>query len=50
MYVVVSGNPKNGFNIFGYWDDEQEAILWADLNLRNSESWWVLEMLDKDNT
>lgn len=42
-YVVVSGNPFDGLTIYGSFSCVEEAIEWADLDLRD-EPWWIVKV------
>lgn len=43
MYVVVMGNPFDGLEIRGPFENVDDANDWADQNLRD-ETWWVVEV------
>lgn len=40
-FVVVIGNPSNGFNLFGPFDDCDLAAEWAD---SIDEDWWISDL------
>lgn len=45
MFVVISGNPFDGMNVHGPFDDANEANEWASgsSDLKN-ETWWVVSV------
>lgn len=38
-YVVINGNPLDGFTITGPFDDSENALMFAQKN--RDECWWV---------
>jgi hypothetical protein len=44
MFIVISGNPKDGFTHYGPFDDADQAEEWADENLK--DSYWVVPLED----
>lgn len=42
MLIVIAGNPVDGFNYFGPFDDNESAEEWAESNI--SDSWWITEI------
>lgn len=42
-HVVVSGDPIQGIEVVGPFDDREDAIKYAETNMRG-ESWWTTEM------
>ncbi len=43
MYVIVVGNPFDGMNIIGPFDDAEFAGDYAQMLHRN-EDWWVMKL------
>lgn len=41
-YIVVSGNPINGFFYFGPFIDADAALVWAKKAI--GEAWWVTKL------
>ena len=41
-YIVVSGNPVNGFSYFGPFIDAGAALAWAKDAI--AEAWWVTKL------
>lgn len=46
-FIVITGNPVDGFQYYGRFSDEPTAIDWADENL-SEEDWWVAELINPD--
>lgn len=44
MFIVVCGNPADGYTHYGPFDDSDSANEWADQELRNADSWHVIEL------
>ena len=42
MIMVITGNPVQGFDFFGPFDDPQQAVDWA-ADLIEAD-WWVAEL------
>ena len=53
QYIIISGNPKDGFEHIGPFDDAADAYSYAGKWLKNIEWWLVLlqlpEEIDDDN-
>lgn len=45
MYVIVVGNPFDGLTIYGPYEDEDEAIQYAELWIRGY-TWHVVTIED----
>lgn len=43
MYVVVFGNPLDGLEIVGPFQDADDALHYADCNL-SGETWWTYQL------
>lgn len=39
QYAVVAGDPMDGLNIFGPFDDLDEAASWAETEIKGD--WWT---------
>lgn len=48
-YVVVSGNPFDGLTIYGPFPYVEDAIEWADSDLRD-EPWWIVKVQSSDRS
>lgn len=44
-WVIMTGNPVDGFNIFGTFQDNSEAHDWAENNL-TGENYWMFPLSD----
>jgi len=47
MHVVVIGSPFDGQRIVGPFATGEEAIEWAEQNIRN-EDWWAVPLLSTE--
>lgn len=47
-YVLVIGNPGDGFQIVGPFEDGNDANEWADAHARGME-WWAMRVQQPDN-
>lgn len=43
MFVVIAGNPFDRMDIYGPFDDGNEAGDWAESELKR-ETWWIIEV------
>ncbi|KKM23346.1 hypothetical protein LCGC14_1616170 [marine sediment metagenome] len=43
MYVLVVGNPFDGLDLVGPFEDPDEASVWAVDEYKN-DTWWVMEV------
>lgn len=48
MFIIVTGNPVDGFEFFGPFDDEVAAAEWADKNDDGMPYWWVSYLSNPD--
>ena len=46
--IVVVGNPVEGFEYHGPFDDTSEATIWGVKVLSDSEEWWAVPIMDPD--
>jgi hypothetical protein len=44
QYVVVAGNPEDGFSYIGPFADPREAAAWAE-GVCDEDDWWVSDLL-----
>jgi hypothetical protein len=45
MWIVVYGNPQNGFSYAGTFDSMETACDWADENVAREYDWWIAPMI-----
>ncbi len=41
MYIIIYGNPGDGFNYRGPFDTMEEAVNYAETHDDYDETWWV---------
>lgn len=41
MWIVIYGNPQNGFDYTGPFENPAEANDWADEHVAREYDWWV---------
>jgi hypothetical protein len=41
-YIIIFGNPADGFEHIGPFDDGEAANEYADRHLRGRNDWWVV--------
>lgn len=46
MWIVISGNPKDGFEYTGPFKTHDEANRWADMYVAREYDWWVTNLLE----
>ncbi len=46
MWIVISGNPKDGFEYTGTFKTADDANAWADLHVATEYDWWVTRLLE----
>lgn len=46
-YIVVSGNPIDGLFFNGPFEERDDAVTWAGINL--NDNWWIAELESQDN-
>ena len=42
-YIVIVGNPVDGFSFFGLFDSAKDAGDWAECECKN-QTWWTAEL------
>lgn len=42
--TVMCGNPVIGFRLIGPFDDNEDAIAWADENVTTEYDWWLMPL------
>ena len=42
-YLIIIGNPVQGFDIFGPFDDVDQAITWGEDLVQGD--WWLTELV-----
>ena len=47
-YILIVGNPVDGFKYYGQFSDVDTALNWAEKNLR-TEEYWFAELQNPDN-
>ena len=45
MYVLIAGNPADGFEFYGPFDDAESAGDWGS-DYCAGVDWWVVQMTD----
>jgi hypothetical protein len=48
MYILITGDPVEGFEYHGPFTDEHEAISYGEKHFPDSY-WWDVELEDKDD-
>jgi hypothetical protein len=43
-FVIIAGNPVDGFGVIGTWNNMEVAIAWADNNFGRNIDWWLAPM------
>ena len=43
-YTIITGNPVDGFELYGIFDTEYEAISHADGDSHISDSWHIMRI------
>jgi len=41
-YSIITGNPVDGFECYGVFDDANEAVEWANKDADLPDEWWVI--------
>lgn len=44
MLIVMIGNPVDGFEFFGPFQDYEDATTWATEKGNPDDPWWVVEV------
>jgi len=44
MYIVAAGNPFDGMEVYGPFDDGNDANEWAEHEFRHGGEWWVMKL------
>jgi hypothetical protein len=47
MYLVITGNPVNGFTFIGPFPVTPDAVEWAETYV-SEEDWWISEITATD--
>jgi hypothetical protein len=45
-YLVIVGNPLDGYTHFGPFDSQNEATDWASENVDRYYEWWIGELFE----
>lgn len=45
MHILMVGNPLDGVQIYGPFDDEAEALAYGERYFRN-DTWWVPRLIE----
>lgn len=48
MWIIVTGNPVDGFEFFGIFETETEGIDWADAAF-DDRDWWLASVSEYRN-
>jgi bisphosphoglycerate-independent phosphoglycerate mutase (AlkP superfamily) len=48
--IIVSGDPRDGFQHHGPFDDAITAVEWASQNIDEEISWWTTVLYPPSNT
>jgi len=43
-YVILIGNPVDGLEFIGPFDDGNEATEYAEVKVHRNKEWWLAEM------
>jgi hypothetical protein len=46
MWIVVYGNPKDGFTYAGTFGNPDAANAWADEHVAREYDWWIAPMIE----
>ncbi len=49
MFIVIAGDPVNGFTYHGPFKDEDEAYSWFEMHTADYEDWWVAPLNPKED-
>lgn len=41
MWTVVVGDPISGFEFYGVFEKEPEAVAWAERSFFKEREWWI---------
>ena len=44
LYILVIGNPVDGFGYIGPFEDSEDAVSYADKHLDDRSDWWISSM------
>ncbi len=47
-YLIVAGDPENGFWYMGPFTTHERARLHGEAHMRKENTWWVAELLTPD--
>lgn len=48
-YIIVTGNPKDGFVYIGPFDSHEDAVQHAEWKANLEADWWVIELLEPES-
>ena len=46
QYVILDGNPLDGYSLYGPFDNENEAMRFADDNLDYGREWHITKLIE----
>lgn len=44
MWIVIYGNPSNGFSYAGTFASPDDANAWADQHVATEYDWWIAQL------
>lgn len=44
MWIVIAGDPVDGFSYTGLFNSNEEALLWAQRYIASQHSYWVTKL------
>ena len=45
-FIIISGDPVNGFNFYGPFEFKEDAIKWAEI--LSKRDWWLSDLMEPD--
>ena len=48
QYIIIDGNPVDGYQFYGPFDDGEKASYWANLELDRDPEWFVAKLNSPD--
>ncbi len=47
-FTILTGNPVHGFEAYGLWDSQTDALEWANNDPHLPNEWWVFPIYSRE--
>jgi hypothetical protein len=47
-YTIVTGNPRDGFSLYGFFETQDQALMSAEDNRTITGDWWLMAVYEQE--